>query len=567
MPPTHRKRSLPGVMTVVLLGLTISGPANADAVGGADVAVPQPASATLSEAYCRGVAGRIAANPDAEALSDLFVDRARCEIQAGRHEAALTTLAAARSFDPDRSDLDLWVGIAEFHLGRYDDAKATLDATVVDTDQLRARLLLYRGQVLTEIIKRIEAHEALDRDTRRPLRTVEPVNFYYAANPWRQNVLRGEARDLLEQARQYDRADWFGFKIAEARQDVTGKRSPWFAGTVEFRFDDTVTLLGSGVDTPDEISETGGFEFNPNLYLEGGGEVLQVGKWSVGLLSSLYGTFPQKSDHLDVAYPTVSAYTDWTINERMTARFRYDLGYAWVDGDGFSLTNDLTMGVHNRSESWGESGAWARVYYNEFYDDPDDFPIEDMPIDGLCDSSLIPPFPSSAPSCAQDPDFSNERDRNQGSRRERSGFGFLIGLDWRKQFDWNQTEVRVGYTYQHFIPNGAEFHNQSHGFDLGFNTALPFGFALDVWGAFIYHPFRSQSTYPEPETVRPNRTWSTKGFRRRDQAWQIAVTLERYLLDYLKVWAQYSYMNNRSNRGSFDYSRKVAGIGISAIYY
>ena len=48
---------------------------------------------------------------------------------------------------------------------------------------------------------------------------------------------------------------------------------------------------------------------------------------------------------------------------------------------------------------------------------------------------------------------------------------------------------------------------------------------------------------------------------------QVAVTLERYFLEHLKVWTQYSYMNNRSNRGSFDYSRKVAGVGITAVYY
>ena len=46
-----------------------------------------------------------------------------------------------------------------------------------------------------------------------------------------------------------------------------------------------------------------------------------------------------------------------------------------------------------------------------------------------------------------------------------------------------------------------------------------------------------------------------------------AVEIERYLLSDVKVWVEYAFVDNYSNRAVFDYTRQVVGLGFTAILY
>lgn len=532
--------------------------AEASAALGRAKSVADRDATQLAEHRCREISSRLEQDQAAMGDAETRVAAARCDIQFGRYPGALANVRAARRLAPDRTDLDLWEGIAEFHLGNTDAAREALERAEVDSDEDRARLMLYRGRVLIEAARREEARETLDRHNRSPLRIVEPVNFFYAANPWPQDVMRGEAKEALERVAQYDSTGAFADEVRSALGEADEARGPWISGAIEFHYDDQVVLLGSGVDTPEEISESGNFELDPAIYVEGGSELFRAGRWSGGLLAAFYGTFPDESNDLDTLYPTISAVVDRHISERTTARSRFDFGYALVNGSDYALTNDVTFELHNRARRWGESTVWTRLYYNVFYDDPEDFPT-DSDGDGLC----TPPDPWP---CAQREGTLGQKS-GKGSRRDRTGWGFLFGADWRKALDWNASEVRGGYTYEHFIPDGAEFHNQSHSLDAGFNTALPFGFALDLWGQFIFHSYRNASAYPDPDTFLLNTPWWHQNYRRHDRAWQFSVEIERYILDSLKVWVEYAYVDNYSNRAVFDYERQVVGLGFAAILY
>jgi hypothetical protein len=321
--------------------------------------------------------------------------------------------------------------------------------------------------------------------------------------------------------------------------DDSGRR--WVIATAGPEWDEQPVLLSNGIGTPDEIAR--GSHGAGVWFVDAGTELFRSGGWSGGLAGSYWGAAYSDID-FDTHHPTVAAWLDWNFGDDKALRMRYDFAYSWVDLDSFATTHHVGPRFF---KNWGRGGVmklWCEYYDYDFH-----LGLPDVPTaapgarPGTC-GSLFP--------CGPD-EFSD------GGRKDRSGWGFIFGGEHRVQLDWNDTEIRGGYVYQHYIPDGSEFHNQSHELWLGATTALPLGFVLDGNLAFLYQGNRNYPSFPDPDELRPNRVWNLPGIRRHDRIWRVYTALGRSITRHVSASLEYAFTDHDSNLGVFDYDRHRIG--------
>jgi hypothetical protein len=320
----------------------------------------------------------------------------------------------------------------------------------------------------------------------------------------------------------------------------------WVIATAGPEWDEQPTLLSNGIGTLDEIaSDNHGAGV---WFVDAGAELFRSGGWSGGLAGSYWGAAYSDID-FDTHYPTVAAWLDWKFGDDMALRLRYDFGYSWVDLDSFATTHHVGPRFF---KDWGRGGATK--FWGEYYDFDFHLGLPDVPTgEGVWPRPGDPCGPDpTAPPCGP-AQYSN------GDRKDRSGWGFIFGGEHRVRLDWNDTEIRGGYVYQHYIPDGAEFHNQSHEVWLGATTALPLGFVLDGNVTFLYQGNRNQPSFPEPSTLRPNTVWGLPGIRRHDRIWRVYTALGRPITQHVSASMEYSFTDHDSNLVLFDFSSHRIG--------
>lgn len=314
----------------------------------------------------------------------------------------------------------------------------------------------------------------------------------------------------------------------------------WLSASAGIEFDQDVVLLSNGWGPPDEIDErdhAGGVWF-----VEGGAELFRRGRWSGGLLGSYWGAAYSDLNGFDTNFPAAGLWIDVGVTNRTAMRLRWDSGYAWVDGDGYAWSNHAKPSVFVDWGAGGTSEIFAEYYYYDF-----DVPLEDEPSpDGTGAPGMCSTPPSPEP-CAP------VGNRSDGDRKDRTGWGFTFGGEHRVQLAFNDTELRGGYFYQHYIPDGAEFHNQSHQLWVGAQTALPFGFTFDGETSLIYQSTRNQSLYPDPDELSPNVIYSRPDVRRHDLVWRISAIAGRPITSWLSASLEYAYSHRGSNYQVFEY--------------
>jgi hypothetical protein len=326
--------------------------------------------------------------------------------------------------------------------------------------------------------------------------------------------------------------------------DDSGPR--WLIATAGPEWDEQPTLLSDGIGTLDEIardSHGAGVWF-----VDAGAELFRSGSWSGGLAGSYWGAAYSDID-FDTHYPTVAAWLDWRFGDDKALRLRYDFGYSWVDLDSFATTHHVGPSFF---KDWGRGGVTK--FWGEYYDFDFHLGLPDLPVgEG--------PWPLPGDPCGPDPTAPPcaPRQYAEGERRDRSGWGFIFGGEHRVQLDWNDTEIRGGYHYQHYIPDGAEFHNQSHQVWLGATTALPLGFVLDGNVTFLYQGNRNQPSFAVPSSLRPNTVWDQFGIRRHDRIWRVYTALGRPITRHVSASMEYSFTHRDSNLVVFDFDRHRVG--------
>lgn len=331
---------------------------------------------------------------------------------------------------------------------------------------------------------------------------------------------------------------------------VEGDELRWWANlSAGGEWDTQPVLFPNGIADVDEIHH-GSHEAAGVWFTDGGGEVFRSGNLAAGVATTYWGSAHSNLDY-DTHYPTLATWFDWSYSKRWSLRLNYNFGYAWVDNDAFAMTHFVGPSFFADWGHWGETQLRGDYYDYDFKQIPPDYPRgADPDPGGQCVPT--PPGPPSPFPCAPE-------GKTEGARRDRSGWGFIFSGEHRMDLAWNHTQVRGGYTYQHFIPEGAEYHNQSHEVWLGATTALPFGFLLDGNVTFIYQGARNVTSLPDPQDFVPNEVYRLRGYRREDRTWRIYSAIGRPITRNVSASVEYSFENHDSNLEPYDYDRHRIG--------
>jgi hypothetical protein len=356
----------------------------------------------------------------------------------------------------------------------------------------------------------------------------------------------------LQRARRVQERD--GTPAAPYRPDLSwpvgaedAERKRWAIGTAGVEYDTHPVLLSNGIGTLDEFTSDG--QVAGAWFLDVGAELFERGEFAGGLAGSYWGTDWADWDKA-TNYPTVVSWLDWNFGELWSLRLRYDLGYASVDLDGFATTHHVGPRFYR---DWDENGVTelrGEYFSYDFHTLGDAYPqtVTGTP-GGPC---ALPGGPIATP-CGPN------HNKAEPERRDRSGWGFILGGEHRMRIDVNETEIRGGYTYEHFIPEGAEFHNQVHEVWVGATTPLPLGFYLDSNLTFLYQATRNPSSFPDPDTLAPNQVYALPGKRRHDHVWRLYTALGRPITPHVDASIEYGFTDHASNLESFDYARHRIG--------
>ena len=445
----------------------------------------------------------------------------RCQVRTQDYAGAVETLRAARELPGATPEIDLQLGIAEYHLGELETAKASLDRSR-EAGQEGALLELYTGLLQLQAQDTRNAALSLERARREDRRVVEPVASYYSFIAWRQLEDEERAQAALDRLREEDPdGPW----IAEAERILEGERPAeaplvwWANAEAGLEFDSNVTIRGQNVaqvfingDTVSDRQDGRGI-----WSFDGGAELWREGDWSAGLLGSYTGTAHFQINEFDAHYPAFATWLDHRLTERTTLRARYDFGYLWINYESYSLSNLLSGALFHDWERWGFTeitvqGGWYDFRYDR-----------------------IPPFT----------DGSGTSRINQD--------GWLVSVEGYHYYEpgFRDMELRAGYRYTHYVANGTEFDYDAHRFLVGFDITLPFAVIWDNYFAFTYQPYERASVYADP----------TPGHvpKHRDQIYEFGTELEKIVWRNVSVLARYRYTDVDSNVDVYDYERHVVG--------
>jgi len=330
-----------------------------------------------------------------------------------------------------------------------------------------------------------------------------------------------DAMFSLERARREQQRD--ATPAAPYRPDLpwpvgdAGDRSRWLRMSAGPEWDGRPTLLSNAVGPPDEIARTS--HGAGVWFVDTGAELFESGSFSGGLAGSYWGAAYSDVD-FDTHYPTVASFVDWAFSDDKVLRLRYDFGYSWVDLDSFATTHHVGPRFYKSFADWGTSEFRAEYYSYDFHL-------------GLPDDQ-------------------------GGGRRDRSGWGFIVSGEHRIALDFNDTDLRFGYHYQHYIPEGAEFHNQSHQLWAGGTTALPAGFVLEANVSFLYQGARNDTSFPgRDQPTYPS--FDRQGFRRHDTIWRTELGVGRSFGSHVSGSFEWGFTNHDSNISLYDYRAHRVG--------
>ena len=446
----------------------------------------------------------------------LMLIAGRCQVRLKEYGAAVDTLLPARDLPDASPEVDLYIGVSQYHLGLLDDARTSLGRAEA-RGQEGALLELYTGLLKLAAEDSRGAALALERARRADSRAVEPVASYYAWLAWRSAEDEERAEAALARLREEDPdGPW----IAEAERRLAGEPSQtptfWFNGEAGLEYDTNVSIRGGGGNqvfiNGDVVSDK---EDGRGIWsFDGGSELFRNESWSGGVLGSYTGTAHFDISEFDAHYPLAGAWLDHHFSPETTLRGRYDIGHAWVNYDPYMLANVLSATLFH---SWDVDSHTELTFAAGFYD----FKYE----------KLNPPL------------------RDRGAIDE-DGTRITLEALHRFPVEIEDLEARIGYRFIHFDSDGREFDYSSHRLLAGFDVTLPLEIAWDTWTSFTYQPYRHASVYASPAEI--DRT-------RRDRVWEFGTELEKFVAENVSVLARYRYIDTGSNTDVYDYDRHVVG--------
>jgi tetratricopeptide (TPR) repeat protein len=452
--------------------------------------------------------------------------RGQCHIEGKRWAEAVTALDEAQRAQPGMPEAQLPLLIARYQSGDLVGARQALDAMPPSAQQ-RAEYHLYRGLLLLESADNAGAGAAFDRARELAPGEMAPVAAYYSGVAWLSAKDRARADAAFDRAIALAPGSELAKQAEAARKGLTGAPlARWGFVRVGAEWDSNVVLRGEGVDLDSDISNER--DGRAVWVAHAGAELFRRGAWSGGVSGTYYGSAHFDLTDFDEHHPTVSPWIDYRVDETTLCRLRYDVGYAWIDGEEFLLDQQLAPTLY---KDWGDAGRSqfsARVSHLDFK-----FPLVDVP---------APPSPPGL---------------DESEYRDRDGWGW--GLTAQHAFPLaKESELYLGVSYLGFAADGREYDYQGGEVFVGGQTLLPFEIEARAVGGVGWLPFAHRSSYQDPPG-----SGLFEADDREDVTWRARVEIERELGAGFSLLARYRYQNRWSNVDVFDYDRHVVGLYVT----
>lgn len=505
----------------------------------------------VEQGRCEQAYRRLAAIEGLESRARLL--SGQCRIRAGLYPEALDDLDRARGDDSltpaQVGDVELYRGVALYHLERYTEASAAFD----NADGLTredAQLALYRGLIALREGDNDRAAPALETAARLSPRMTEPVASYYAGLAWQGASERTKAREAFQRVIDIDGDGPWG---QEARKLLgSTELFPFYARlSAGVEYDSNVLLRGDNVtEAPvgTRLTQAGERSWRGVWEAEAGVELFRASDWSGGITGSYFGNAHTDVDELDTHYPTVGGYLARRLGPNTVAQALYQFGHAWVNEDPYLRSHFGELSLAHTWERAGTTIFALNVLENDLRFNPLDVPDA---IGGTCP-------PGTTIGCSP-PGVDEVEERN----RDGLGYGgaiehrVLVPVPGAIDRVFEQVELGGAYRFLYYDSEGQEWEHFSHIFSTGIEIELPLDFSVASRLSYEYRDFQNPSTFPDSETVGLPYTLSNSD--RQEHEVTFEGELEKDITANFSVSARYSYLNNESNRDVYDYDRHIVG--------
>lgn len=481
-----------------------------------------------------------------------------CLIRRGHYSEALANFdraRGARDLTPAQlGDIELYRGVALYHLERYSEASAAFDAAEGLTSE-PAELALYRGLIALRRGDDEAAAPALEAAARLAPALTEPVASYYAGLAWQGAGRRDDARAAFQRVIDVDGEAGAWGRQAKALLAATNPH-PWSVrASAGLEYDDNVILRGGVTQfaSPDAPATAGEKDGRGIWSIDGGLALLEHGDLSAGLTAGYSGTAQFDLDEFDTHYPRVGGYLFDRLDRETTAQLRYEFGAAWVDGHSFLRTQLAEAALSHAWERAGTTLLIADFLWNDLR-----FRLQDV-VDGPgtpgADCVGGPPTPTSCGPVGLD-------ERNA---RDRDGIGVGGALEHRYAVPLPESlrvalealRVGGGYRYRYYVSQGREWKYMSHILSASLELELPLDLALATRASYELRDFANPSTFPDFQPEGDQYALSSQD--RREHQVDFVAELEKRVTPMLSVSTRWWYTDNESNRRVYDFTRHVVG--------
>lgn len=488
----------------------------------------------------------------------------QCLIRTGRYPEALASLDRARGARDltaaQVGDVELFRGVALYHLERYAESSAALESAEGLTSE-PAQLALYRGLIALRSGDAKRAAPDLEAAALLSPALTEPVASYYAGLAWQGAAEQDNARTALQRVIDIDGEDGAWGRQARVLLGESDPHPFALRAMVGIEYDDNVILRGgatqfSAPDTPAVIRDDekdGRGVWN----IDGSVQLLQAGDVGVGVTAGYSGSAHFDLADFDAQYPRIGAYLVDRIDAETTAQVRYEFGAVWIDEESFMRTQLAEAGL---SHTWPEAGTTvlvADLVWNDLR-----FPTLDVldgpgAVNGDCDDPDVDGN-EVAPQCGP-------VGLDEGHERDRDGIGYGAAVEHRYSLPLPDATDGIldavwlggGYRFRYFDSQGDEWKHMSHVLTAALELDLSHGFNLTTRAGYEFRDFSNPSSFPDEEVI--NQQYALSSGDRQEHEASFSAELAKAISKNLSVSTRWSYLDNDSNRRVYDYDRHIVG--------
>ncbi len=531
---------------------------------GAAAAATDPVQDALQAAREDALQGRCEQAQERLAPIDGLANRARllggqCLIRTGRYPEALASLDRARGARDltaaQVGDVELFRGVALYHLERYAEASAALTSAEGLTSE-PAQLALYRGLITLRTGDDEGAAPDLESAALLSPALTEPVASYYAGLAWQGAGDDDAARRSFRRVIAIDGEDGDWGRQARALLGASDPHPFALRAAVGIEYDDNVILRGGATQfaSPDSPATRDGEKDGRAVWaVDGSLQLFEAGRFGAGVTAGYSGSAHFDLADFDVHYPRIGAYALQRITPETTAQLRYEFGAAWVDENSFMRTQLAEAGLSHAWEEAGTTIVVADIVWNDLRFPTRDVVSEDDGLGG-CDPAPTNPGSGCGPAGL-----------DEGRARDRDGIGVGGAIEHRysipvpKAVDAVFEALRIGggYRFRWFDSDGREWKHMSHIASAAFELDLPYGFGLVNRFSYEYRDFSNPSTFPDREVA--DEPYRLSSADRQEHEVQFSAELSKRLSQNLSLSTRWSYLDNESNRRVYDYTRHIVG--------